>query len=194
MGQYEYNTRSQAFKDRILEGGCHAVLVAKGISGKKVDDLEKQLITYLCWKGYPLVNVKDVPGKEKHILWTVFEKYKTKDAVRTYLGDEAVDLYDDWYIAMRALAPIITVLEKVIGSKWEGECADLAPKAKKPAATLTFNGETKTFNEWGKAVGVHGSTIKIRIEKLGWPIEKALSTPSIQAQQRKEREERTLSS
>lgn len=46
--------------------------------------------------------------------------------------------------------------------------------------TVTYNGRTRTYGSWGKEIGVSGGTIKARIEKLGWPIEKALFAPSAQ--------------
>lgn len=46
--------------------------------------------------------------------------------------------------------------------------------------TVTYKGRTRTYGAWGKDIGVTGGTIKARIEHLGWPIEKALFTPSTQ--------------
>lgn len=181
MGQYAYKTRSEEFQNIIRKGGCHAVMVAKHIPGDRLDELEKNLISYMCWREFPLVNVKDMPSKEKNILWSVFQCCKNAKEVQDRLGIDASDVYWDWKQNMDELAPVISALDKVIGVKWEGECADLTPKEKKPPQTFTYNGETKTWREWGKAIGVNGSTIKIRIEKLGWPAEKALFTPSAQA-------------
>ena len=56
--------------------------------------------------------------------------------------------------------------------------------------TATYKGRTRTYGAWGKDIGVSGSTIKARIEKLGWPLERALFSPSAQDiahQQMKER-------
>lgn len=41
---------------------------------------------------------------------------------------------------------------------------------------LTLNGETKTISEWSKVVGIERRTIQRRL-KLGWTVEKALTTP-----------------
>lgn len=46
--------------------------------------------------------------------------------------------------------------------------------------TVTYKGRTRTYGAWGKDIGVTGGTIKARIEKLGWSLEKALFTPSEQ--------------
>ena len=181
MGQYAYKTRSEEFQNIIRKGGCHAVMVAKHIPGHKLDELERNLIAYACWRGFPLVNVKDMPSKEKNLLWNVFQTCKNASEVQSRLGVDAAELFYEWKANMDALKPIIAVLDEVVGVKWDGECADLTPKEKKPPQTFTYNGETKTWGQWGKAIGVSGSTIKIRIEKLGWPAEKALFTPSAQA-------------
>ena len=190
MGQYAYKTRSEDFQARVREGGCHAVMVAKHISGNRLDELEKSLISYMCWRGFPLVNVKDMPSKEKNILWSVFRTCKNVAEVQGRLGIDATDIYLDWKRDMAELAPVISALDQVVGTKWEGECADLTPKEKKPPQTLTYNGETKTWGQWGKAIGVSGATIKNRVEKLGWPLEKALFERSAQEKSREEREER----
>ena len=192
MGQYAHKTRSEEFQDRIREGGCHAVMVAKHIPDHRIDELERNLISYMCWRGFPLVNVKDTPSKEKNLIWSVFWTCKDATEVLNRLGDDAMDVYWEWKHNMDDLAPVIAVLDKVIGKKWDGACANLTPKEKKPPQTFTFNGETKTWKEWGKAIGVNGSTIKIRIEKLGWPAEKALTTPSAQAKPVRNREEQAL--
>lgn len=42
---------------------------------------------------------------------------------------------------------------------------------------LTHNGETKTIAEWARALGMSDSVIRQRLSKLGWSVEKTLSTP-----------------
>lgn len=58
--------------------------------------------------------------------------------------------------------------------------------------TLTYKGRTRTYGSWGKDIGVSGGTIKLRIEKLGWPVEKALFTPSTLETKRQRMEERRM--
>jgi hypothetical protein len=45
---------------------------------------------------------------------------------------------------------------------------------------ISFNGETKTIHQWAKDIGIHGNTLTHRL-RSGWPIEKALTTPSLRA-------------
>ncbi len=42
---------------------------------------------------------------------------------------------------------------------------------------LTFNGETHTYREWSRITGINHCTISVRINKYGWSVEKALTTP-----------------
>lgn len=42
---------------------------------------------------------------------------------------------------------------------------------------LDFNGKIQTITKWSKETGLSTQVIKHRIEKLGWSIEKALTTP-----------------
>lgn len=64
--------------------------------------------------------------------------------------------------------------------------------ANKTRGTITYNGRTRTLAAWGRDINVSSSTIKQRINKLGWPLEKALFTPSAQDVARQERKERLL--
>lgn len=42
---------------------------------------------------------------------------------------------------------------------------------------LTYNGETHTIKEWANIIGIGYRTLRDRISKLGWTVEKALNTP-----------------
>lgn len=43
---------------------------------------------------------------------------------------------------------------------------------------LEFHGETKTVTQWADQTGIPASVIYSRLDKLGWNVEKALTTPS----------------
>jgi hypothetical protein len=43
---------------------------------------------------------------------------------------------------------------------------------------LSFNGETKTLAEWSEKFGVNYQTILHRMDRFGWSVEKALTTPA----------------
>lgn len=42
---------------------------------------------------------------------------------------------------------------------------------------ITFNGITKTITEWARDIGINRSSLRCRIDRYHWPIEKALTTP-----------------
>ena len=44
---------------------------------------------------------------------------------------------------------------------------------------LSLNGETHTVAEWGRITGLGDYNIDNRINKYGWSIEKALTTPKL---------------
>jgi hypothetical protein len=44
---------------------------------------------------------------------------------------------------------------------------------------ITFNGETLCITDWGRKTGISHSTLRKRIKKLGWSVEKTLTTPPI---------------
>lgn len=42
---------------------------------------------------------------------------------------------------------------------------------------LTYNGETKTMADWSEITGIKYNTLKQRINKYGYSVERALTTP-----------------
>lgn len=42
---------------------------------------------------------------------------------------------------------------------------------------LTFRGETMTMMEWSRRVGLSPNVVSHRLNKYGWPVDRALSTP-----------------
>lgn len=43
---------------------------------------------------------------------------------------------------------------------------------------LTLNNEEHILAEWAEITGINRSTITSRIDKLGWTVEQALTTPT----------------
>ncbi len=46
---------------------------------------------------------------------------------------------------------------------------------------LTFNGKTQSIAEWARELGVTDSLLRQRLLKLGWSVERALTTPVVKA-------------
>jgi hypothetical protein len=191
--------RSAKFKRKIAEGGCHCVLLAKNIHSGDINYLEQDLIAYLIYQGYELVNTKDVLSQGEIALWDMFREYTTEDEVKKAFRKSAslekiLFSYREWQRRLGEIAPIIEVLNKVVGAKWEGETATLDIKGKPKSKTIVYNGTEKTYAEWAKEPGVTvgAATIQQRIEKRGWSIEDALFTPSISKIQGTPEERRSI--
>lgn len=48
---------------------------------------------------------------------------------------------------------------------------------RKSSRTLTLDGVTRTAAEWSQITGIHSWTIRQRIDRYGWSVERALTTP-----------------
>lgn len=46
---------------------------------------------------------------------------------------------------------------------------------------ITYNGETHTAAEWSELTGIKSSVIRERIDRYGWPVEKALTERSLRS-------------
>lgn len=56
-----------------------------------------------------------------------------------------------------------------------GSVTFMARKRRKDAYLITYQGETRTITEWSRATGIARNTIRIRLERLGWTTERALT-------------------
>lgn len=174
-GQFKYKTRSPEFKEIIRQGGCHAVVVANHIPDSKINDLEMELLAYLCWKEYPIVNNVGIPRvAECRLAKRFLEDSKT--------SMEALFLMQTEY--REEMTAIFSVLEKVIGVPWEGECADMTPPdLKKMYAERVIywdvNGERRPAVEYCEERGVnYGRTVKL-MDRYGLSPEEATSLPPV---------------
>lgn len=43
---------------------------------------------------------------------------------------------------------------------------------------LTYNGKTQCLGAWAQDLGIHRTTLFSRLKKLGWSVEKAMTTPA----------------
>lgn len=112
----KYRTRSEEFQAVVRKGDCHVEVVAMYIPDSKIDDLEKELIRYLSWEDYPLVNKRDMPTKTEKDLAHKICKYSGTSVADTFLSQTE---YKD---EMRKLLPIVRGL---VGKVWLGESACL---------------------------------------------------------------------
>jgi hypothetical protein len=49
---------------------------------------------------------------------------------------------------------------------------------------ITFNGKTQTLMQWAKETGIKRSTIQMRLDEYGWPLDKALTVTKLWTRQR----------
>jgi hypothetical protein len=127
--------RSSEFKAKIAEGGCHCAVVAKNIHSGDINYLEEDLIAYLVYEGYELVNTKSVPSQGEVTLWNMFREYNAEEDVKKAFRkstslEKILSSYREWRMRLNEIHPVIEVLNKIIGTKWEGETATLAAKEK----------------------------------------------------------------
>lgn len=57
---------------------------------------------------------------------------------------------------------------------------------------LSFRGRTQTIAAWSRDVGITASALANRIDRFGWPLEKALTSPSSGRGPKPKRENKTL--
>lgn len=43
---------------------------------------------------------------------------------------------------------------------------------------ITHDGQTRTLSEWARTTGIQGRTLGMRLDSLGWSVEKTLTTPT----------------
>lgn len=69
----------------------------------------------------------------------------------------------------------------IYGRMYRNKCSFEEAIAQGPATPherlLTHDNKTLSVSEWGRVTGLGYSLIKIRLDKLGWSVEKALTTP-----------------
>jgi hypothetical protein len=68
-----------------------------------------------------------------------------------------------------------TLWDRIFRHKWDIEKAISLP-LQNNSSFITFNEKTLNIKEWSKEIGIHYSTLKLRL-RSGWSIEKALTTP-----------------
>lgn len=66
-------------------------------------------------------------------------------------------------------------------SRWPDQLGERPTPGRWPALRLlTHDGRALTAERWAREKGLKSTTIRYRLDVLGWPVEKALTTPARQ--------------
>lgn len=105
-------------------------------------------------------------------------------------GGRGISVCDEWRRDFQAFAAYIGVKPTPVHSidridnngnyepgnvKWSTKSEQA--RNRRSSTAIEFNGEVKTLTEWAESTGIHPFTIHTRIRKMGWSVEKALTTP-----------------
>ena len=71
-------------------------------------------------------------------------------------------------------------LDRIDNTKdYSPENCRIVPQSEQPQNSsrvnfITYKGKTQSLKKWADEIGVHRSTLSSRLNKLGWPVERAL--------------------
>lgn len=104
-----------------------------------------------------------------------------------YYGGAGISMCDKWKNSFEAFyadmgeRPKGTTLDRIDNSKGyePGNCRWANQKIQSNNSGwprfITFRGETKNLSEWAVGLGMNINSVRLRIVKMGWPIERALT-------------------
>lgn len=118
--------------------------------------------------------------------------YNTHRNDFTYYGGKGITVCDDWknsfplfyeWAIKNGYSETVTLDRKDVNGNYCPEnCRWLSRKKQSENRSnnrlITAFGETHTISQWSEITGLKFTTIKGRIDRLGWETEKALSTKS----------------
>lgn len=128
-----------------------------------------------------------------HGIWTNMKSrcYNTKVCSYINYGARGIKVCDEWrnsYMAFKMWALThgykdnLTIERMDYNGNYEPDNCCWIPineqaANKRGLRYLTYNGETHFLAEWARITGISDGTIRKRIDRLGWTICEALSTP-----------------
>lgn len=117
--------------------------------------------------------------------------YEKNNRNYKYYGGRGITVCDRWKLYKNFLAdmgerPIGKTLDRINVDKgyFKDNCRWATPKEqadnRRPyKCSITYNGVTKSIEDWAKDAGLNMWTFKDRIKRYGWSIERALNTPTM---------------
>lgn len=115
------------------------------------------------------------PGNVKWTTWTEQSRNRRNCSPVEFRGKKL--FLRDW--AEETGIPLKVLKARIGRYGWSVERALTEPvgSPRKSSRMLTHNGKTMPMVQWARELGVNYKTLKNRINNLGWPIERALTTP-----------------
>jgi len=184
------NTKAgQARWECICKCGKNTVVVSQYLRGSKIKSCG-------CLRKEKLKTGTIKHGESKTRLYGIWETIKRrlnekKRKDYRHYGGRGILICDDWKNDFRSFRNWALsngyrdnlTIDRIDNNKgyFPANCrwVDMKTQAnnKRTNRYITYNGKTKTFAEWGQEIGGSATLIRDRIDKLGWSIEKALTTP-----------------
>lgn len=84
--------------------------------------------------------------------------------------------------------PYATLKRRLVDFKWPIERAVSQEKreyAWEPLPLITYRGKTQSMADWGRELGIKYATLKVRLIKHKWPVDRAFETPIVVGAKRK---------
>lgn len=156
-----------------------------------------------CHKLETLGNARRTHGKTRSRLYKVWDGmkercYNPKNGAFGRYGGRGIEVCDEWkhdFAAFEKWAfdngynPLAsrgecTLERKNTNGNYAPENCCWATSVeqannKRNNRLITFSGETKTLAQWSRSTGLPVTTVESRLNKHGWPVEKALTTPKL---------------
>lgn len=146
-------------------------------------------------KGFNFNTMHGITRKEPHLysIWNTMRHrcYNPKHHKYQSYGGRGIKVCDEWlnnYIPFREWALNNGYNEKLsidridndkdyspLNCRW-ATCTEQANN-RRTTRMLTHNGETKPFMTWCRELNLPQSTVRARLDKLGWSVKEALETP-----------------
>lgn len=159
---------SQLLARRVSSCGCLRVMAASRLRAVNTTHGKTTTRTFKIWTGmrarcsYPnAIGYQNYGGRGIRVCqrWNSFENF----------------------LADMGAAPDGMQIDRIDnhGNYEPGNCqwvtAHANSRNRRSTRLLTHNGETKCITDWAAALGISAQAIRLRLSKLGWPLEKALT-------------------
>lgn len=151
------------------------VLIAKIEEKQNMTDEEKQIEAEQKAREDAAMEIYNKDWRKYTARYNPVEFIEKFRAGEIDLDDEETEELDE-VMAEEDKLPEATNEEKEDESP-ETETSEEQPKPKR-GALIEFNGKSQNICKWGEELGISPNTLYGRIYKMGWPVERAFTTPA----------------